>query len=86
MVSDADGVRVRGRHQGREVEVRAGRAVLAAGAFGNVGILDRSGYRKRLPALGQGFSCHPQFMTYALFDEPVDAHKGVRFGSQERGL
>ncbi len=77
ILADDGGVRVFGRHQGRETEIRAGRAVLAAGAFGNVGILDRSGYRRRLPALGQGFTCHPQFMTYALFDEPVDAHKGA---------
>ena len=31
----------------------------------------------RLPALGRGFTCHPQFFVYGLFDEPVDAHKGA---------
>lgn len=72
-----DGVRVRGRHRGQPAEVVAGRAVLAAGAIGNSALLLRSGYGSRLPALGTRFACHPQFMTYAMYDEPVDAHKGA---------
>ena len=77
VVHSDDEVRVIGRHRGAEREIRARRVVLAAGALGNVGILARSGHARALPALGQGFTCHPQFMTYALFDEPVDAHKGA---------
>lgn len=52
--------------------------VLAAGSFGTVGILLRSGMQKQLPALGNGFTCHPQIMTYAwMGGDKVDAHKGA---------
>lgn len=81
-VSDIQGLgtrnlSVRGLHQGQPREIRAGQLVLAAGALGNTRILLESGLKKKLPALGKGFTCHPQFMTYALFDEPIDAHKGA---------
>lgn len=72
-----DFVTVRGMFEGRKEEVHAKRAFLAAGAIGNSALLLRSGYGSRLPALGKGFSCHPQFMSYGVFDEPVDAHKGA---------
>jgi choline dehydrogenase-like flavoprotein len=72
-----DEVRIFGRHQGRPAEVSAPRVVLAAGAVGNSAILLRSGLGPKLPALGTRFACHPQYMTYAMFDEPVDAHKGA---------
>lgn len=79
---------VKGRRCGAEREVRAGQAVLAAGAIGNSALLLRSGYGTRLPALGRGFACHPQAMTFARFDEPVDAHKGPlqAFKSADEGL
>lgn len=51
--------------------------VVAGGSFGTSKILLQSGYGRKLTALGQGISCHPQYMTYALFDEPVDAFKGA---------
>ncbi|MBI3542825.1 MAG: GMC family oxidoreductase [Deltaproteobacteria bacterium] len=77
-LSDAgDKVHVYGRQRGAETEVVGRRVVLAAGAMGNTAILLRSGYQKELPALGHGFACHPQYMTYAMFDEPIDAHKGA---------
>ncbi|MBI2606911.1 MAG: GMC family oxidoreductase [Deltaproteobacteria bacterium] len=72
-----DGVRVIGRQAGSPIEVRAGKAVLAAGSLGNTAILFRSGFGSRLPALGTRFACHPQFMTYGLFSDHVDAHKGA---------
>src|SRR5581483_1033119 len=40
-------------------------------------ILLKSELARKLPALGTRFACHPQYMTYALFDQPVDAHKGA---------
>lgn len=70
-------VRVQGIHVTAPVEARAKRLVLCAGALGNTTLLLRSGYGRKLPALGKGFSCHPQFMTYGRFSEPVDAHKGA---------
>lgn len=72
-----DKVVVHGKRQGVSQEITAAKAVLAAGAIGNSAILLRSGFKSKLPALGTGFACHPQYMTYALFDEPVDAHKGA---------
>lgn len=72
-----DGVRIFGKQQGRPIELEAPRVVLAAGAVGNAAILLRSGLGAKLPALGTKFTCHPQYMTYALFEQPVDAHKGA---------
>lgn len=75
--SSSEGVRLSGTHHGRPQEICAPRLVLAAGALGNARLLLRSGFEKRLPSLGKGFYCHPQLMTFAEFDEPVDAHKGA---------
>lgn len=71
------GVRLFGTHDGQAREVRAPRVVLAGGALGNTHLLLRSGFGATLPALGQGFYCHPQLMTFAALDEPVDAHRGA---------
>jgi choline dehydrogenase-like flavoprotein len=65
------------KRAGLPMDVKAARVVLAAGAFGNAAILLRSGLGMRLPALGRGFTCHPQFFVYGLISEPVDAHKGA---------
>jgi len=58
-------------------EVSAPKVILAGGALGTIALLLRSGFRAKLPALGQGFFCHPQWMVFGLFDEPIDAHKGA---------
>lgn len=58
-------------------EVSAPKVILAGGALGTTALLLRSGFKEKLPALGQGFFCHPQWMVFALFDEIVDAHKGA---------
>lgn len=70
-------VRVFATQRGEKREFAAAKLVLAAGAFGNTQLLWNSGYKEKLPALGKRMTCHPQFMTYALFDETVDAHKGA---------
>lgn len=72
-----DLVRVEGTRAGAPFSVQARTVVLAAGALGTTGVLLRSSMRDRLPALGTGFACHPQVMTYGFFDYPVDAHKGA---------
>ncbi|MEW5724699.1 MAG: GMC family oxidoreductase [Thermodesulfobacteriota bacterium] len=77
VVDRGDRVAVRGRRHGREVEIEAAKAVLAAGALGTTALLLRSSSLRASPALGWNFSCHPQFMSYAVFREPVDAHKGT---------
>lgn len=76
LVYGASHVTVWGRQQGRVRQVMGRRCILAAGALGTTKLLLQSGLGDRLPALGQGFYCHPQFMTLARFQEPVDAHKG----------
>jgi choline dehydrogenase-like flavoprotein len=59
------------------VVIRGKALVLAAGSFGSTKILLQSGYAESLPRLGKGIACHPQYMTYSLFDEPVDSFKGA---------
>lgn len=58
-----------------QVSYRGKSVVVAGGSFGTSKILLNSGYK--FEALGKGISCHPQYMTYALFNEPVDAFKGA---------
>lgn len=71
-------VRLLGTQRGTKRELTARRVVLAAGSLGNTALLLRSSeIARRLPALGTKFCCHPQFMTYGVHDEPVDAHKGA---------
>lgn len=72
-----DHVTIFGEQNGKKREVTAAKLFLAAGALGNSSILIRSGLKKKIPGIGTRFTCHPQFMTYALFDEPVNAHKGA---------
>jgi choline dehydrogenase-like flavoprotein len=60
-----------------QVTYKAKSLVIAGGSFGTTKILLESGFGPKLPALGQAISCHPQYMTYALFDEPIDAFKGA---------
>jgi len=50
--------------------------VLAAGAIGNTRLLLASPVAARLPALGERFYTHPQYMTLGVYDEPIDAHRG----------
>lgn len=69
-------VTVHAIHKGERRMFYGRQCVLAAGAIGSTEILLKSGYRHQLPALGQGFYCHPQFMTFGLYKERVDAHKG----------
>lgn len=71
-------VKIIGTQRGAKRELVARRAVLAAGSLGNSALLLRSTeIAQKLPALGHNFCCHPQYMTYGVHDEPVDAHKGA---------
>jgi choline dehydrogenase-like flavoprotein len=77
LVDHGTSVTVYGMQHGQKVEATGRRVVLAGGAFGNVAMLQRSeGFADSLPYLGQGFACHPQFMTFGVHDDPVNAHKG----------
>nr|AUN37015.1 GMC family oxidoreductase [uncultured bacterium] len=70
------------KERGVAAEFSAPKIVLAGGAFGSTGLMLNSGFGASLPALGQKFAMHPQFMNFAVFDEPVDAHKGVLQGAK----
>lgn len=72
----SDGVVVKAlRNKKEQVSFKGKSVVVAGGSFGSSKILLNSGYK--FEALGKGISCHPQYMTYALFDEPVDAFRGA---------
>jgi hypothetical protein len=51
--------------------------ILSGGAFGTTGLLYRSGLKPRYPALGKYFATHPQFMYFGVYDEEINAHKGL---------
>jgi choline dehydrogenase-like flavoprotein len=72
-----DKVTVFGSQRGERTEINARKVVLCAGAFGSTSILLKSASLKLGPTLGRGFSCHPQYMTYAIFDDIIDQHKGT---------
>ncbi|MEE2731856.1 MAG: GMC family oxidoreductase [Pseudomonadota bacterium] len=70
-------VTVSGYQRGQPITLYARKVVLASGALGTTELLLRSRLQDRLPALGHGFYCHPQWMTVALFHDRVDSHKGA---------
>ena len=72
-----DDVLVLGKAQGVAREFRSKKVILAGGAFGTTSILLRSGFKKRLPSIGRYFATHPQFMFFGLYDEEINAHKGM---------
>ena len=54
----------------------AKKVVLAAGAIGNSRLLLQNDFKKSLPALGEKFYTHPQYMVIAMYDHEINAHKG----------
>ncbi len=84
----ASGVKVHGHNGSGPKTYEAKKCILAGGSFGTTQILLKSGFASRLPALGKGFAMHPQYMSFAEFEEPVDAHKGAfqTVKSSDKGL
>lgn len=70
-------VSVFGRKDGQAQVFYAKKCILSAGALGTTQLMLKSQWDKRLPAIGKHFYCHPQWMSTAFLDEPVDAHKGA---------
>ncbi len=70
-------VAVYGTERGAGQVIYGRKCVLAAGSLGTTELLLKSGFANSLPALGKGFFCHPQFMSLAVMDQIVDAHKGA---------
>jgi choline dehydrogenase-like flavoprotein len=77
LTSSSDLQRVNGTtRDGRQHTFLARKVVLAGGAIGNSRLLLNSGFKQHLPALGEGFFTHPQYMVLALYDKAINAHKG----------
>lgn len=55
---------------------KAGNLTLASGAIGNSKILLNSGFGKFNKNIGKNFYTHPQFMSLAIYDQEINAHKG----------
>lgn len=62
---------------GRQYQVYGKQAIIAAGSLGTTELLLKNNFKPRLPALGHGFFCHPQYMSMAYFKHNIDSHKGV---------
>jgi len=73
----ADSVTLHGKTHGNPVTLHAKKVILAGGAFGTTSLLLNSGFGKKLPAIGKYFATHPQFMFFGLYDEIINAHKGM---------
>lgn len=69
---------------GEPGEYSAKKAVLAAGAIGNPRLLLNSGFRH--PGIGKDFYTHPQHMVLAMYDEPVNSHKGAFQGFKSNDI
>ena len=54
-----------------EYRVRAQMVVVAGGAVGSTALLLRSGFGKRLPALGRNFTCHPAHILVAEHEDTI---------------
>lgn len=73
-----DLIRVHGIYKKKEHQsFKAKKIVIASGAIGNSKLLLASGYGEKLPALGERFYTHPQFMVLGLFKEQMNSHKGA---------
>lgn len=80
-------VMARDRKQGLAV-YRAKNLVLAGGAIGNAKILQSSGFKKKVPAVGTRFFCHPQYMSFGIYNEVINSHLGAfqAFKSDDDGF
>lgn len=74
--ADTDTCRVSGKFiDGEEGIFKGKKLVLAASSTGNSRILLNSGFLH--PMIGKNFFTHPQHMVLALYDDPVNSHKGA---------
>ena len=89
IIDRAGDIKVIGKDsKGGMVTFRAKNLVLAAGAIGNARLLLNSGFNKKVPHIGHDFYCHPQFMSFGLYDEKINSHKGAfqAFKSDDKGF
>ncbi len=71
------GVTLYGVSDDGKITYTAKNLILSGGAFGTTSLLLKSGFKKQLPAIGRYFATHPQFMFFGLYDELINAHKGM---------
>lgn len=75
--NNEDGVTLFGKYNGENISFKAKKVILSGGAFGTSSLLLKSGFKKQLPSIGRYFATHPQFMFFGLYDEVINAHKGM---------
>ncbi len=63
--------------KGEKQTVEGRNLIFSGGAFGTTSLLLKAGYKNHFPALGKYFATHPQFMFFGLYDEVINAHKGM---------
>ncbi len=61
---------------GKEYRFKTRHIVLASGAIGNSKLLLKNNFKNKIPALGENFYTHPQFMVLGLYDREINSHKG----------
>ncbi|MBT8352255.1 MAG: GMC family oxidoreductase, partial [Deltaproteobacteria bacterium] len=89
VVEKAGDLKVIGKDKkGGHTTYRAKNLVLSGGAIGNARLLLNSGFDKKLPRIGHDFYCHPQFMSFGLYEEKIDSHQGAfqAFKSDDKGF
>ncbi|MFN8578114.1 MAG: GMC family oxidoreductase [Candidatus Sericytochromatia bacterium] len=79
-----DSVKIHGVKNNEKVTLESKKVILAGGAFGTTKLMLNSGFKEKLPSLGLNFSSHPQFMTFGVFDDIIDAHKGAFQGVKSK--
>jgi choline dehydrogenase-like flavoprotein len=79
-----DHVKIYGIKNQEKITLESKKVILAGGAFGTTKLMLNSGFKDRLPALGLNFASHPQFMSFGVFDEIIDAHKGAFQGVKSK--
>ena len=72
-----DGVVLFAKSNGDDLTFKAENVILSGGAFGTTSLLLKSGFKKQRPSIGRYFATHPQFMFFGLYDELINAHKGM---------
>lgn len=73
----SSGVRVIAQQDGALQDYSAENLILCGGAFGTTRLMVQSGFGGQYPTLGRYFSSHPQFMFFGVYDEEINAHKGM---------
>jgi len=79
-----DYVLVNGIKNNKKITLKTKKLILSAGCFGTTKIMLKSDKNKIIKHLGKGFSSHPQYMNFAIFDDYIDAHKGAFQGVKSK--